>query len=296
MLPRFLSGHTSGVYIKTKRRSKGCYLCEPGPARTGDTPSPLRHRDPPGEPRRLKGIQARGALEFPPSFPGLRPGTFPPHQSLFPTSRRLGLPLLRRREAAGAGGRDPPRAGRSPGRSRPGRTGPARQVRLRAAKPSPLGSGWAGRDGRPGASPAGSERTGETFLPGGEAPAAAEASTASMGPDTLPLGTYGGAAAAATLLLWAVYVLCRRRRYRGGGRPPHSCTAGPGERGCGRARRRRAAHWAALLSARPSAQGRPISAAGPGAAALRMAALRDGGPPGMAAPSRWPGWRGGRRE
>ncbi|RMC15333.1 hypothetical protein DUI87_07523 [Hirundo rustica rustica] len=32
-----------------------------------------------------------------------------------------------------------------------------------------------------------------------------------MGPDTLPLGTYGGAAAAAALLLWAVCVLCRRR-------------------------------------------------------------------------------------
>ncbi|XP_038018229.1 cytochrome P450 7B1 isoform X2 [Motacilla alba alba] len=154
---------------------------------------------------------------MPPPFPGLRPGTFPPHRSLFPASRRRGLPLRRRREAAGAGGRDPPRAGRSPGRSRPGRTGPARQVRLRAAKPSPLGSGWAGRDGRPGASPAGSGRTGETFLlggGGGEAPAAAEASAASMGPDTLPLGTYGGAAAAA-LLLWAVCVLCRRRRKTG---------------------------------------------------------------------------------
>ncbi|XP_068252997.1 LOW QUALITY PROTEIN: cytochrome P450 7B1 [Nyctibius grandis] len=120
-----------------------------------------------------------------------------------------------------AGGRDTPRAGRSPGRSRPGRTGTARQVRLRAAKPSPLGFGVGGEGaGRAGASPAGSGRTGETFLPGGgeapggEAPAAAEASGAGMGPDTLQLGAYGGAAAAA-LLLWAVCVLCRRKRKTG---------------------------------------------------------------------------------
>ncbi|XP_064909733.1 cytochrome P450 7B1 [Columba livia] len=131
-----------------------------------------------------------------------------------PAHRRPGLPL-RRREAAGAGGRDPPRVCRSSGRSRPGRTGPARQVGLRAAKPSPLGSGWAGRAGGPGASSAGSRGTGETFLPGGgEAPAATEASSASMGPDALQLRTYGGAAAAA-LLLCAVCVLCRRKRKTG---------------------------------------------------------------------------------
>ncbi|XP_074879462.1 LOW QUALITY PROTEIN: cytochrome P450 7B1 [Buteo buteo] len=143
----------------------------------------------------------------------MAPGS-PSPRSVPGPSRRTGA-SPRKPEAAGAGGRDPPRSARSPGRSRPGRTGPARQVRLRAAKPSPLGSGWAGRAGRPGASPAGSGRTGETFIPGdGEAPAAAEASAAGMGPDALQLGTYGGAAAAA-LLLWAVCVLCRRKRKTG---------------------------------------------------------------------------------
>lgn len=233
--------------------------------------------------------------------PGVRPGDLSTGTQPCPAHRGPGLPL-RRREAAGAGGRDPPRVCRSSGRSRPGRTGPARQVGLRAAKPSPLGSGWAGRAGGPGASPAGSRGTGETFLPGGgEAPAATEASSAGMGPDALQLRTYGGAAAAA-LLLCAVCVLCRRKRYQGGGARGRRRIPARPRRGSGAARResrRRAVHWAARPSARPSAPGSPISArrrrhrpAGPGVVGPR--GMAAGGPPlrmGRARRPRGPGAR-----
>lgn len=144
----FSRGHTPGLCTKTKRRSPGCqsrYLPKPSAVGTGDTPSPLRHPSPgprgtpspSGVRGGLKGdgrtgaACRRGGMTPGPPLPALRPGTFPPHGSLFPARRRPGLPL-RRREAAGAGGRDPPRAERSlPGEE------PAGSHRARSPSPAP---------------------------------------------------------------------------------------------------------------------------------------------------------------
>lgn len=217
---------------------------EPRPA--GDT-EPLR-----GAGRAERGWEDGGRFPARWDDPGTPPsplsalGPFHRTAAFSPHAESRGFPSAAGRPRGRAGATLPAPSARSPGRSRPGRTGPARQVRLRAAKPSPLGSGWAGRTGRPGASPAGSGRTGETFLPGGggggEAPAATEDGLRRHGARRAAARHLrrGGRRRPARLgrlrALQEEKVPGRRGKGGGGGGegrpPPHSFTAAPGERGC----------------------------------------------------------------
>lgn len=294
----FLSrGHTSGVRTKTKRRSKGCHSRRPPKPRTvcaADRRSPARgrlrrgHRGPPGLRGGLKGVGGRGPLSGAVGWPRDPPPRAPSRDlsaasEPLPASRRL---PLRRREAAGAGGRARP----SPLRALPGEE-PAGSHRARSPSPAPSGQTQPPGLGVGGGGPAG--RAPLLQGAGGRAKLSSPATARHQRPPRRALPAW-----APTRCSWAPTA----------GRPPPPCSSGPcacsaggrgtgaaggggagggrripsrPRRGSGAARReprRRAAHWAALPSARPSAPGSPISARRRRRRAGLGGAPGDGGP------------------
>lgn len=210
---------------------------KPSPSR-GRRPPARRDRPAPGSPRPFRWASPHLAAEAPTAAPGRAAAT------------------------------TPPAAGRSPGRSRPGRGVPARQVELGAAKPSPRARG--GRGGRPAGRLSRAEREdGQNFAP------------------RLRSGARRGEGE------WAPR---RCRSAPTAGRPPPRCYSGPcacsaggkgtgageagpgrrGERGCeaGAAGGLRTAHWAALPPPAPPPR-EALSAPG-GAPGLRAARERRG--------------------